>query len=87
LFYTGQGIFSNVGGEVVILNLTTNHYYGLNEVGTFIWDQLSYEPSSKELCSKLMKEYDVAEDRCMNDIREVLLKLEEINLIEKQLIS
>lgn len=79
--YTGQGIFSNVGGEVVILNLSTNHYYGLNETGTIIWESIEDEPNIQDLIDKVMAEYEIDKEACLNDVQSILQQLESLDLI------
>ena len=79
--YTGQGIFSNVGGEVVILNLSTNHYYGLNEIATKIWETLEASPSVEEIASIIVSEYDVNMEECLSDIQTILQEMKTLELV------
>ncbi len=41
-------VSSKIADETVILNHQKGIYYGLNEVGTFIWDYIKTQPSTFE---------------------------------------
>lgn len=48
-----------VGGEAVLLNLASGEYFGLDEVGTRIWELLSDQARSlEELSVTIADEYD-----------------------------
>ena len=77
-----EQISSELNGEVVILNLSSGVYYGLNEAGTRIWELLQQPRSFKELHSVLIKEYDVQPDTCRQELLKLLLELKTACLIE-----
>lgn len=66
---------------VAVLDLRSNIYFTLDEVGGTIWDCLVDGADRDALVQTVVKEYDVTADVCQPDI-EVLLK----NLIEHDLI-
>jgi hypothetical protein len=51
-----------VNGETVLLDLEGESYFGLNEVGTRIWQLLKAEPTVAETLSTLSDEYDASRD-------------------------
>ena len=59
---------SPIDDEVVMANLKTDKYYGLNPVSTRIW-QLLEEPTSLEaICQTLLGEFSVDEATCQNEV-------------------
>ncbi len=51
-----------VNGETVLLDLQGESYFGLNEVGTRIWQLLKSEQTIAEALSTLSDEYDVSRE-------------------------
>lgn len=56
---TDNLLFSNLGGEEVILDLTTGTYYGLDRVGARVWALIEEPRSARDVCEQLEAEYDV----------------------------
>jgi len=80
---SSEQIASKVAGETVILNHNKGAYYGLDEVGVFIWDELEKGPQTIDsLCEAVMDEYNVDKDTCVTDI-DLLLK----DLISEKLVE
>lgn len=77
-----KGIHSNIGGEVVILNTETNNYYSLNEVGSYIWENLKEPIDLSGIVNKITKVYDIDNSQCEADVQEIIQALYEIHLIE-----
>lgn len=69
-------------GESVILNLNSESYFGLDEVGTRIWTVVTEAPSIQVGYNQLLEEYDVEPDVLRKDIDELLTQLVEHGLIE-----
>jgi hypothetical protein len=70
-----------VGGESVLLDLRTERYLGLNEVGTRIWQILMESASIQAAYEKLLEEYEVTPEQLETDLRELLDDLLENVLI------
>jgi hypothetical protein len=70
-----------VGGESVILDLKTERYLGLNEVGTRMWQVLMDSASIQAAYHTLLEEYDVGPAQLEEDLRELLDRLLENVLI------
>ena len=70
-----------VNGETVLLDLEGESYFGLNEVGTRIWQLLQSEPTVVETLNTLSDEYDVSRVQLENDVGELLAKLADAGLI------
>jgi hypothetical protein len=76
-----NALSTTIDGETVILHRDAGKYYGLNEVGTFIWELLQEPRSLDELCQEVITAYDVERQRCRNDIEELLVELAETDLV------
>jgi hypothetical protein len=72
----------NLNDEVAILNLKSTLYFGLDEVGAYIWQALSEPRAVSELCKAVLGRFDVDEARCHTDVLEFLTKLDQVGLIE-----
>lgn len=74
-------VSSDLGGEVVILDLAGSKYFGLDEVGASAWNLLERGLTVSELTTALLEEYDVDPARCRRDIEHLLRGLESRGLI------
>ena len=52
-------LISNLQEESVLLNLDSERYYGLDDVGTRFWSVLTTSDSIEAAYEKLTEEYDV----------------------------
>ena len=69
-------------GEAVLLELSRGVYFGLNEVGTVVW-QLVKEPTRvAALRDAICREYDVPPDRCLADVTSLLERMRDEGLVE-----
>ncbi len=65
---SSDSIFRKLADEAIILNMKTNAYCGLNEVGARIWELLEEPKSVKEIQDSLLEEYEVGMDQCRNEL-------------------
>jgi hypothetical protein len=72
----------NLNDEMVILNLKSTLYFGLDEVGAYIWQALSEPRAVSELCKAVLDRFEVDEARCHTDVFEFLTQLDHAGLIE-----
>jgi len=61
---TKKQIFSELVGEVVILDRKSRVYYGLNSVGASIWNLLHQPKTVNEIRDTLLTEYFVESSQC-----------------------
>lgn len=80
---TDKQISSQLGDESVILDLKDGIYYGLDAVGTRIWNLLASPLSVADICDKLQEEYDVQRDECGEAVIALVADLEARGLIER----
>jgi hypothetical protein len=74
-------IVSNMGGEKVMLSIENGKYYNLGEVGGDIWDSIEAPLSISELVGKLITNYEIDKDTCINHVLTFLEMLKEEELI------
>jgi hypothetical protein len=70
-----------VNGETVLLDLEGETYFGLNDVGTRIWQLLKSGQTVAQALSTLSDEYDVSREQLESDVSELLAKLTEAGLV------
>ena len=74
-------MIQEVGDESVLLDLKTERYLGLNEVGTRMWWVLLESDSIQAAYETLLAEYDVTPQQLEEDLRDLLDRLLENALI------
>jgi Coenzyme PQQ synthesis protein D (PqqD) len=73
----------NLNGEVVVLNLKSTLYFGLDEVGACIWNSLRDPKRSSDICRIVMDRFDVKEEQCRADVLDFLGNLDKAGLIQR----
>lgn len=71
-----------VAGETVLLDLRSDNYFGLDAVGTRVWQLLNEGKAGSLLIDTLLGEYKVEREVLEKDIAELLDRLSEAGLIE-----
>lgn len=70
-----------IDGECMLLDVANGIYFGLNRLGLRIWQLLTEEKSSDEICIILLNEFDVPRETLENDVSELLQDLLKNGLI------
>ena len=69
-------------GEAVLLNLEDGTYFGLDPVGTRIWQLIDEERGTvRGILAALLREYDVDPEQCEEDLLRLLAELRSRGLI------
>ena len=79
---TSNQVACALAEEVVILELNSGKYYGLNAVGTRIWNLIQEPRIVGDILNTILSEYDVEPDVCECDLAAVLQDLAVHGLIE-----
>ena len=61
-----------VHGETVLLDLAGETYFGLNEVGTRIWQLLKQDHGFEDMLEVLEQEFDVSRERLQADVAQLM---------------
>ncbi len=70
-----------VGGEMMLVDLESGTYFGLNEVGGRLWQELDNGKSLGEACDLLQMEFDVAREQLESDVCALVEELVERKLL------
>jgi hypothetical protein len=76
-----------VGQELVILELSSGTYFGLDPVGARIWQLIVEQRSTNEICAALEAEYDVTADVLGQDVTRLIETLIDKGLVRPLLPS
>lgn len=76
-------ISGQIQDEIVMMDIESGEYYSLNSVATRIWELLENEMDINSLCEALIMEFDVGKKQCVEEAKEHLEKLMELNLVSK----
>jgi hypothetical protein len=63
---------AELGDELVALNPGDGKCFGFNSVATSVWRQLEQPKTFEQLRSALLDEYEVSEEQCSRELRELL---------------
>lgn len=73
---------SKLGSESVILNLTSGVYYGLDPVGSRVWELIRESKSIAQIRDQIVSEYDVDPKQCEEDIARLLKQMQAEGLLQ-----
>lgn len=71
-----------VDGEMVLLDMNSENYFGLDSVGMDIWKAIEEKKVLKDVLEILLAQYDVEEEVLKKDLFAFVQKLEESGLVE-----
>ncbi len=77
-----DALFRDLDGEAVILNLHAGTYFGLNAVGTHIWQLIERHGGLRTVFDELCREYDAAPAILEGDLIALVARLQEARLGE-----
>lgn len=75
-------VSTEISGELVALDIRHGVCYGLNRIGTRIWQLLDSPRSTAQIVDTLVTEYDVSRDMCMEQTLGLLGDLRAAGLIK-----
>lgn len=77
-----QVLCQSVGEEVVLLNLATQQYYGLNSIGSRVWQLFLDGGDAESVCRALSEIYAVDPEVLKNDVAKLISRLTEAGLVK-----
>lgn len=78
---TPDVLHQELGGETVLLNLANENYFGLDEVGTRVWQVLGETRNANDVVTRLIEEYDVPTERLRADVERLITELAAAGLV------
>ena len=73
---------SQIDDEVVMMNIQSGKYYGMDSIGSRIWELINAKIPVQKAIDQLLEEYDVSEEQCQDDVLEFLDVLNENRLVK-----
>lgn len=55
---SGEALSTEVDGEAVLIGIESGRYYGLDAIGTTIWNRIEQPCSFDALCAGLVEEFE-----------------------------
>jgi hypothetical protein len=77
-----DAVFRDLDGEAVILHLDSGTYFGLNAVGTRIWQLMERDGRLTAVLDDLSTEYDAPPDVLERDLLDLVARLVDARLGE-----
>ena len=77
-----DAVFRDLDGEAVILHLDSGTYFGLNAVGTRIWQLMERDGRLTAVLDDLRTEYDASPDVLERDLLDLVARLVDARLGE-----
>ena len=77
-------VFTELDGEAVLLDVQRGTYFGLDPVGTRVWQSLVEHGSARPVLASLLEEFDVAPETLEQDIIQLLGELTANDLIRSR---
>ena len=78
---TDDIVSSDIDGETVMMSIENGKYYGMDTIGSRVWELLEVPITLTDMCTRLSEEYEIDENTCSNDVTSFLEKLKEEKLI------
>lgn len=71
-------------GELVMLNLTSECYFGLDETGTIFWRALRAHDNLDDVKAQLLGEFEIGAETIETDLMDLVSELTAHGLLELQ---
>lgn len=78
---SAEVLAQEVSGEMVLLDLNSEQYLGLNEVGARVWQLLEGNKSLKLIHEKVMSEYDVEAEILETDLIKLITDMRDSGIV------
>lgn len=76
-----QVLSQQVSGETVLLDLASEQYFGLDEVGSRFWELLNQGKTFESIISLMSTEFDVSPVQLEQDLEELIVQLSAAGLV------
>ncbi len=75
-------VMSEVDDEIMLMSVDSGKYYGMDEVGSRIWQLIRHPIAISDLCEMLADEFEVDDLTCQQDVLAFLNELSSEGLIK-----
>lgn len=77
-------VLEEIEDEVVILDLKSNNYFGLNPVARLVWQKLDQDSSVGEIIKVIAEQFEVERQQVADDVRDFLREALAAGLVNEQ---
>ena len=74
-------LFQQINNECVLLDMASEQYFGLDDVGARMWQILSENEETEKAVTLLLAEYDIDETTLRQDLLNLITELGNVKLI------
>ena len=74
-------LFQQINNECVLLDMDSEQYYGLDDIGARMWQILSENSETEKALTQLLTEYDIDEKTLRQDLLNLIRELGNVKLI------
>ena len=74
-------LFQQINNECVLLDMDSEQYYGLDDIGARMWQILSENSETEKALTQLLTEYDIDEKTLRQDLLNLITELGNVRLI------
>ena len=75
-------ISQEVSRETVLLDLNSENYFGLDEVGTRVWQLIEASGKLQDIYDTMLAEYEVEPDQLLEDLEQLVTDIQKAGLVE-----
>jgi hypothetical protein len=68
-------VAADMDGETVMMSIEAGEYFGLNDVGTYLWEFMAEPIAISDLCQRVLDSYEVDEATCQTGVLSYVAKL------------
>ena len=74
-------VYTTLGSEAVVLELQASNYFGMNEVGTAVWNFLQQPREVSDVIEHIVNNYEVSAEQAEIEILSFIQNLVDKNLV------
>ncbi len=75
---------TSMGGEMVLLDLSTGRYYTLNRLGSVIWEHCTGHSTMSDIHAVLCDRFEVVPEQALNDLVALVNQLVQEGLLQQE---
>lgn len=75
--------FSQLDDSFIAIDREAGYCYALNSTSGRIWEMISQPTPIESICDSLCREFDIAPETCLNDVKEFLSAMADAGLVSE----
>ncbi len=72
---------TEIGGELIMMDMDSGRYFNLNIVGSVIWRELKQPRKVEDLCQFLAERYEAPAGEIERDVLDLLRQMDDSNMV------